>query len=343
MDKATRDAARERLKGFCRVCKVCHGVACSGEVPGMGGAGTGSAFTANHQALAEVRLAMRTLHGVTEVETSASFFGKEFATPIQAAPMTGVSYNMGGGMGEEEFISAIVGGCGDAGSLGWTGDGADPAMFDSGLAAIREHGGGVAVIKPRSQDEIKARLHRAEEAGATAVGVDVDGAGLITMAKFGQPVGPKTPAELEELVRSTGLPFLAKGIMTVDEAEAARDAGCAGIVVSNHGGRVLDHTPGVAEVLPRIARRVGSDMTVFADGAVRSGADALKLLALGAHGVLVGRPLVTAVFGGGREAVAGELEAYRTQMVQAMLLTGAASAAAVPASVLAGDPLAGKG
>ncbi|MFW5735195.1 MAG: alpha-hydroxy-acid oxidizing protein [Oceanidesulfovibrio sp.] len=334
--KTLRSNARERLKGCCRVCAVCDGRVCAGEVPGMGGAGTGGSFKANSRALEAVRLAMRTLHGVKEVSTHIDCFGLDLASPVQVAPMTGVSYNMGGGMTEEEFARSVVDGATSAGTLAWTGDGADPTMFDSGLDAISAEGcTGVPIIKPRAQDEIIARIRRAEDAGAVAVGVDVDGAGLVTMAQFGQPVGPKSAEEIEELVSATSLPFILKGIMTVEEAEIAARTGCAAIVVSNHGGRVLDHTPGVAEVLPQVAEAVAGKLAIFADGAVRSGSDALKLLALGADAVLVGRPVITGVFGGGAEGVSLVLEKMRAEMVQAMLLTGVATPADATHMILA--------
>ncbi|TVM17690.1 alpha-hydroxy-acid oxidizing protein [Oceanidesulfovibrio indonesiensis] len=334
--KAMRSKARERLKGYCRVCPVCDGRVCAGEVPGMGGTGTGNSFKANYRALEAVRLAMRTLHGVTEVETRTTCFGLNLATPIHVAPMTGVSYNMGGDMSEEEFALNVVEGAQRAGALAWTGDGADPAMFDSGLAAIAANGGrGVPIIKPRAQGEIIARIRRAEEAGAMAVGMDVDGAGLVTMAQFDQPVGPKNAEEIQEIVAATSLPFILKGIMTPDEAEIAVRTGCAAIVVSNHGGRVLDHTPGVAEVLPEIAKAVAGRLTVFADGAVRSGSDVLKLLALGADAVLVGRPVITGAFGGGAQGVQAVLDKMRTELIQAMLLTGVATPAEAHHMVLA--------
>jgi isopentenyl diphosphate isomerase/L-lactate dehydrogenase-like FMN-dependent dehydrogenase len=335
LDATTRDAAREKLKGYCRVCPVCNGKPCAGEVPGMGGAGSGASFRANVEALAARRLHMRTLHGVTDPDVSTTCLGREIDSPIQAAPMTGSCYNLGGGLSEEDFIDGLLHGAAQAGTLGWTGDGADPAMFDSGLAAITKgRGPAVAVIKPRAQDEIVARIRRAEQAGAAAVGVDVDGAGLVTMAQRGQPVGPKTPQEIEALARSTELPFALKGIMTVDEAEKARDAGCAAIVVSNHGGRVLDASCGVAEVLGEIAAAVGRDVEVLADGGVRSGSDALKLLALGARSVLVGRPLVHGVCGAGAEGVRAVLDAMRQQLYQAMLLTGTATCRDVARDIL---------
>ncbi|MTI80072.1 MAG: alpha-hydroxy-acid oxidizing protein [Firmicutes bacterium] len=321
-----REEAKEKLKGYCRVCPVCDGRACSGEVPGMGGSGTGTAFRVNLEALKKYQLNMRTMHNAKEVDTSCKVLGIDLSTPIMAAPMTGTPYNMGGALSEREFIGMIVSGSKDAGTIGFTGDGADPAMYDSGIDAIKnESGRGIAIIKPRSQAEIIKRIRGAEEAGATAIGVDIDGAGLITMALKGQPVGPKTKEEIEELVAATKLPFILKGIMTVDEAKMAAEAGCAAIVVSNHGGRILDHTPGAADVLPNIVNAVGDKLTILADGGVRTGVDALKLLALGADAVLVGRPLAVGAFGGGTEGVKLLVDKYTNELKQAMILTGCSS------------------
>ncbi|SHI37251.1 alpha-hydroxy-acid oxidizing protein [Desulfofundulus thermosubterraneus] len=333
--KELREAARKKLKGYCRVCPSCDGRACAGEVPGMGGTGTGASFMANIEALARYRLNLRTLHGARNPDTSLTLFGKELTTPILAAPMTGVTYNMGGALTEREFIGMIMSGARQAGTLGMSGDSGDPVCYTSGLEAIAAEGGhGIPVIKPREQQAIIERIRRAEEAGAPAVGVDVDGAGLVTMALFGQPVGPKTADELRELVKATRLPFIVKGIMTVDEAELAADAGTAAIVVSNHGGRILDHTPGAAEVLPAIARAVKGRVTILADGGIRSGVDVLKLLALGADAVLVGRPLVVGAFGGGAEGVKFVLEKLTGELKQAMILTGCASLSDIDERVL---------
>ncbi len=336
--KTVREHAREQLKGFCRVCPVCDGRACAGEVPGMGGAGTGSAFKANMEALAKVRLNLRTIHDVKEPDLSLTLWGKSLSMPILGAPITGSSYNMGGKMSEEEFIAEMVAGAFQAGTLCMTGDGADPRMYDSGLKAGAENkGSSIAIIKPRAQDVVAGHLRAAEEAGVLAAGMDVDGAGLVTMAMKGQPVGPKTFAELQEVVAATTLPFIVKGIMTADEAEEAVLAGAAAVVVSNHGGRVLDCTPGAADVLPAIASRIKGKAVIFVDGGVRSGADVLKLLAMGADAVLVGRPLVIAAFGGGREGVALYLNQLKSELLQAMLLTGTADVKQVPASILHTD------
>ena len=336
MDLSTlRKTAREELKGYCRVCPVCDGRACAGEAPGMGGMGTGSAFKVNVEALSRVRLAMRTLHSVKEADTSLTLFGRALSMPILAAPLTGVVYNMGGRLTEAEFIRRMIDGAAAAGTIGCCGDGADPAMFDSGLAAISARDGhGIPFVKPRGQAAVLALLARAAEAGAAAVGMDVDGAGLAVMALKGQPVSPKSPEELKACSQATQLPFIVKGIMTPDEAEIAFAAGAAAIVVSNHGGRVLDHTPGAAEVLPAIARAVKGRGVILVDGGVRSGADVLKYLALGADAVLVGRPLVVGAFGGGAEGVAFLLEKMRAELKAAMLLTGTASVGRVSPSIL---------
>lgn len=321
--KEVRQNAKGRLEGFCRVCPVCDGRACAGEVPGMGGIGTGASFKANLKALEKYRVNLRTLHGAVNPDTTTSIFGRNISFPILAAPLTGASYNMGGKLTEREFIGAVIKGSGLAGTIGMCGDGGDPGFFDSGLEAIQEEGGhGIAVIKPRANEAVMERMARAEKAGAMAVGVDVDGAGLIIMAAHGQPVGPKSESELRELAASTRLPFIVKGVMTVDEAVVAARAGAAAIVVSNHGGRILDHTPGAAEVLPQIAAEVKGSVTILADGGVRSGVDVLKLLALGADAVLVGRPVIVGAFGGGAEGVRAALEKMAGELKQAMILTG---------------------
>lgn len=325
MPTEVRKKARDLMSGFCKVCPVCDGKACKGQVPGMGGTGTGSSFFANMESLAKVKLNMRTIHHNVNPDTSVEIFGQKLSVPVMVGPMTGSTYNMGGKVSENDFAKYVVEGSLKAESFAMTGDGADPTMYESGLEALKEFGGGIPIIKPRSNEEILKKIKQAEVAGAVAVGVDIDGAGLITMALKGQPVGPKTKEELKELVQSTDLPFILKGIMTVEEAEMAVEIGAKAIVVSNHGGRVLDFCPGAADVLPAIAEKVKGKVTIFADGGVRTGMDVLKMLALGADCVLIGRPFVTQAFGGGAEGVENHYTAIRNQLFQAMILTGCGS------------------
>ena len=195
-------------------------------------------------------------------------------------------------------------------------------------------GKGICVVKPRTQEEIIRRIRMVEEAGAVAVGVDVDASGRAARVIPGQTVEPKTPKQLTELVKATKLPFIIKGIMTKEEAVLALDTGARPIMVSNHGGRVLDHTKGVAEVLPEIADAVKGKVFILADGGVRYGADVLKVLALGADAVLVGRPVIRGAYGGDTEGVALVLNKMRGELESCMVLTGMARIADVNRSIL---------
>ncbi|KYN77067.1 alpha-hydroxy-acid oxidizing enzyme [Clostridium sporogenes] len=315
--------ARENLNGSCRVCKVCNGKTCSGEVPGMGGKGTGDAFTINIDALDSYKLNMRLIHDAKSPDISVELFGKKMDMPIFAAPVSGTTLNMGGKFTEEEYISWVIGGCRDAGIYPMVGDTAVDSFLITNLDELKKFNGeGIAIIKPWENDNVISKIKLAEEAGAYAVGMDIDAAGLITLALHGKPVGPKTVEEIKEIVKNTKLPFILKGIMTVEDAKLAVEAGVDAIVVSNHGGRVLDQTPGVADVLPEIAEAVKGKVTILADGGVRTGVDILKMIALGADAVLIGRPFVTASFGGEREGVKIYVESLKSELKSAMVLTG---------------------
>jgi NAD(P)H-dependent flavin oxidoreductase YrpB (nitropropane dioxygenase family) len=315
--------ARQNLIGSCRVCPVCNGKACAGEVPGMGGKGTGDAFLGNIEALNSYKLNMRVIHDAKDPDTSIELFGKKMEVPVFAAPVSGTTLNMGGKFTEEEYISWVIGGSLDSGIYPMVGDTAVDSFLITNLEQLKKFNGeGIAFIKPWENSNVIKKIKLAEEAGAFAVGMDIDAAGLITLALHGKPVGPKTVEDIKEIVESTKLPFILKGIMTADEAKLAVQAGVDAIVVSNHGGRVLDQTPGVADVLPEIAQAVKGKVTILADGGVRNGVDVLKMLALGADAVLIGRPFVTASFGGQREGVKVYMENLKSELKSAMVLTG---------------------
>jgi isopentenyl diphosphate isomerase/L-lactate dehydrogenase-like FMN-dependent dehydrogenase len=206
-----------------------------------------------------------------------------------------------------------------------------------GLDAIAAgNHGGVAIVKPLAQPDIIAFFRRAEQCGATAVGVDVDGFNSFMMNAHGKPVFRKTQEELRELVHATRLPVVAKGVMCPEDAVAAAEAGVAVVVVSNHGGRVLDHTPGTADVLPEVAAALrGGRVALVADGGVRTGYDVLKMLALGAGAVLVGRDIVRAAVGGGSEGVRLQMTYLQKTLAKAMKMTGCSTLADIGPQVLA--------
>jgi len=327
--------AKERFKGVCRVCPVCNGRACAGEMPGIGGIGTGSSFMANFDSLARIKLNLRTIHGASDPDIAYDFWGRRLQMPIFVAPLAGMAINLGNAMDEGEYLAAMVAGGKEAGSLTFTCDGPNPMFFDLGLEVVRKHQGwGVPTIKPRQQEAFLSLVKRAEDCGVMAIASDIDAAGIIHMRRAGQPAGPWPFQVWEKTISQTKLPIILKGIMTVQDAQLAVLAGAAGIVVSNHGGRVLDHTPGTAAVLPEIAAVVKGKIKIFVDGGVRSGTDVLKMLALGAEAVLVGRPMAVVAVGGGPEGVSLLLNQYAEQLRTAMLYTGCGSLAEITPSIL---------
>jgi len=330
-----RKIAREKFSGACRVCPICNGVACAGEVPGMGGLGTGSSFHNNFTALADYRLNLRTQHAINKPVIACNILGMELSMPVIGAAIAGIDMSMNSAMTEDEYNEAVVKGCWNSGTICMTGDGHKPTIFESGLKALKTaKGWGIPILKPRETDKIVALAKTAAEAGAPAFGVDVDAAALVHMTKAGQPVGPKTVRELEAIKRQTTIPFIVKSVMTSDEALGCVEAGVDAIVVSNHGGRALDYTPGTAEVLPHIAKAVKGKITILVDGGIRSGADVLKMLALGADAVLIGRLLAIGAVGGGSEGVQMVLNKFATELEAAMVLTGTANVAAVSDDVI---------
>ena len=132
-------------------------------------------------------------------------------------------------------------------------------------------------------------------------------------------------------------PLIIKGLLDVEDARAAAALGADGIVVSNHGGRQLDGVPSVARALPAIAQAVGDQLTVLADGGIRSGLDVVRMLALGARGVLLGRAWAYALAGGGQSGVAHVLELIAAEMRVAMALTGVTTIDAITSDILVKD------
>ena len=332
---ALKITAREKFQGCCRVCPVCDGVVCAGEVPGMGGTGTGAAFKHNVQALACYQLNMRTIHQAAVPVLSRKLLGMDLAVPVLAAPIGGIALNMKGAMAEDEYCEAIVAGCRQAGVVAMTGDGPNPVVFEAGMKVLASHKGyGIPTIKPRATDVIIEMARQAATAGAPAFAVDIDAAALINMTNAGQPVGPKSVSDLAEIKKNTPIPFIVKGIMTPDEAELCVEAGVDAIVVTNHGGRSLDHTPGTAEVLPAISEAVQGKLVVLVDGGVRGGVDILKMLALGADAVLIGRPLAIAAVGGGSAGVAFMINKWAAELRTAMIMTGTVDVADVSGDII---------
>lgn len=318
-----RDRARSIIGDKCKVCPDCNGLACRGQVPGVGGKGMGNSFVRNRAMVLERKLHLDTLVSAVEIDTSLQLFGKTFKYPIFAAPIGALELNYHPSLNDLTYNERIVKGCADAGIMAFTGDGAKMEYYEGPLKIIKDHEGlGVPTMKPWDNETVIKKIRMAEDHGVTALSMDVDAAGLVLLAMAGTPVFTKPVHELKKITESTDLPLILKGIMTPAGAVKAYEAGAAGIVVSNHGGRVMNDTLSTIEVLPEIAEAVGDRMTIFIDGGFRSGEDVLKALALGADGVLIGRPFAVAAYGGGAEGVRQYADKIGQELKEAMIMTG---------------------
>ena len=342
--KEVRDIARNKLKGICGVYKDCDGDPrrlCQGQsygrALGIGGIGSGTSFKNNFLALRKYKLKMKLVEEDFTPETSYNFFGKELSMPIMAASVAGVT-SFGGDsvISEQEFCRSVVLGCKSAGTMGWRGDTYTYSLENSyGINAIAEADGfGVKIVKPRDQETIIKFFKKAEEVGCVAVGVDVDGACSYAMRTHNKPVFKKSHEDIKELVSSTELPVIIKGIMCPEDALKAAESGAAAIVVSNHGGRVMDHTPGTADVLPEIVNELKDKIKIIVDGGIRTGYDVVKMLALGADSVLIGRDIIRAAVGAGTKGVKIHMDYMQNTFQKAMKMTGCRSIDEVTPEIL---------
>lgn len=318
--------ARQRIGNYCKACPECNGRACRNQIPGPGAKGAGDTAIRNYDKWKEIRLNMDTIVSNRPVDTSISLFGKEFKYPFFAGPVGAVNLHYGDSLDDVAYNDILVSACADAGIAAFTGDGTNPGVMEAATDAIKNaKGRGIPTVKPWNIDTIRDKMELVRNSGAFAVAMDIDAAGLPFLKNMTPPAGSKSVEELSEIVKAANAPFIVKGIMTVKGALKAKEAGASAIVVSNHGGRVLDQCPATAEVLEEIVKAVDGSMKIFVDGGIRSGADILKAIALGADAVIIARPFVTAVYGGEHEGVLAYIDKIGSELKDAMAMCGAAS------------------
>lgn len=308
----------------CKSCPVCNGRACGNKVPGPGAKGSGKTAIRNYDKWQELCVNMDTICENKTADLTFKLFGETFLYPFFAAPIGAMKLHYGEKYDDLEYNNILVSACADAGIAAFTGDGVNKAVMQGATRAIgNKKGKGIPTVKPWDIDTLKEKLVMIRESGAFAAAMDIDAAGLPFLKNLTPPAGSKTTEELKQIVKESNLPFIIKGIMTVKGAQKAKAAGASAIVVSNHGGRVLDGCPATAEVLEEIADAVGDDMIILVDGGIRSGLDIFKALALGADAVLIGRPYVTAVYGGGAEGVSAYTNKLAAELADTMTMCGA--------------------
>ena len=242
-------------------------------------------------------------------------YGERFDSPIMTAALSHLDHFMFSGAAD-----ALAQGAAAANAVLWYGmaDEAEIARLAASGARMIE------IIKPYSnRGAIYRKIEHAESLGLLAVGIDID-------HPFGEDGGPdivdghemtalRTP-ELAEICSGTRLPVIVKGVLSQRDAERCLAAGAKGLVLSHHNNRIEYAVPPLA-VLPEIAALAG-DVPLFVDCEIRTGMDAFKALALGAKGVCIGRPLMTAIKENGADGVRDYLKKANAQLGKAMAYTG---------------------
>lgn len=263
-------------------------------------------------------------------DTTFELYGKHFTTPIMTAALSHIgTFNPDMPDGMAEYAK----GAAQAGAVHWIGMGSDEEferVVAAGAPTIR-------IIKPYAdENRIYEQIRCAERNGALAVGMDIDhmfdlkGNADICM---GEEMAVKSSADLRKYIASTELPFIIKGVLSVQDALRCAEIGARGIVVSHHGGRLNGAVPPLY-VLPDIVKAVGDKMPIFVDCGICSGMDAYKALALGATAVSVGIHLIPYIRQGGGAAVAERIQGMTDELKGAMAYTGVQDMQSFDATVI---------
>ena len=326
-----------------------------------GGAADELTLRWNRESYDRLRLRPRVLVDVSQLDTRVTLLGRSHAAPILLAP---VAYHK---LAHPEGEVAAAHGAGAAAATLVVSTSATVSLEEIAAAATQPLW--FQLYVQRDREITRELLRRAEAAGYEAIVVTVDSPVLgpryrETRGAFTLPPGVEranlrggktatgghrptdasiysalldpalTWKEIAWLRGETRLPLLLKGILDDDDAARAVDAGAAGIVVSNHGGRNLDTLPATIDALPSVAARVAGRVPVLVDGGIRRGTDVLKAIALGATAVLIGRPYIHGLAVDGAAGVARVVTILRREFEMAMALTGRPTVASIDATVI---------
>ena len=284
----------------------------------------------NRRYLDSLLVEMRVIDSVKPCLTTR-IFGREFSSPIMMPAFSHLNkVGKNGRKPMEEYALAAK----QLRLLNWVG--MEPDGEYAGIAAVDAPT--VRIIKPfADHDIILEQIDFAVKHGTIAVGVDIDhiankdgGYDVVD----GHPLGPVMLADLKDYVKAARVPFVAKGVLSVNDALKARDAGCKAVLVSHHHGRIPFGIPPTA-VLPRIKDALqGSGMMIFCDCGIDTGYDAYKALALGADAVAVGRGILAPLLKEGTEGVVRKIHQMNEQLSELMLYTGIKDTASFDSSII---------
>lgn len=300
-----------------------------------GAAESKATFRRNPQAFSQYLFRQKIFHDVSEADTVVELFGKTLPIPAITAPVG--SFSLIGKDAERE----VAEGCDRAGAMMFV---SQAAKF--GPKEWRNVDKSPLVFMAymnRGKDEVSAYAKLAEDLGFAAVGITVDtvrpvkiGDEVPLSTKDGKPRrGHKsTVKDIEWMKQQVSLPVVIKGIMGAEDARAAVNAGADALVVSNHGGRILDYNRAALEALPEVLDAIGGKTPVLLDSGIRSGGDIVKALALGARAVLVGRPIAWGVGAFGARGVERVFAILTEEMQRVLTLTGVARIRDITRSIL---------
>lgn len=285
----------------------------------------------NRSYLDAIHVEMRVIDAV-EPSLKTTIFGEEFASPIMMPAFSHLNkVGKDGRKPMQEYARAAK----ELNTLNWVGMEPDEEYAEIAAEGART----VRIIKPFADHSIILNQIRfAIERGAIAVGVDIDHVPG-TDGKYdvvdGIPLGPVMFSDLKAFVKAAGtVPFVAKGVLSVQDAVKCKEAGCQAIIVSHHHGRIPF---GIAPlmVLPRIKEALkGSGISIFVDCGIDSGYDAYKALALGADAVAVGRGILKPLLQQGSTGVKEKIQKMNEQLSELMMYTCVKETRSFDASVL---------
>ena len=307
-----------------------------------GAAETKATFHRNPRAFHQYLFRQKIFHDVNEPDISVELFGCALPIPAITAPVGSFS------LISKDAEREVAEGTERAGAM----------MFTSQAAKLDPKGWRSAAKSPlvfmaymnRGKEEVSQYAKTAEDLGFAAVGITMDtvrpvkiGDEVPLSTKDGKPrKGHKsTPKDIEWMKQQVNLPVVVKGIMGADDARIAVQSGADALVVSNHGGRILDFNRSALEALPEVVAAVNGKVPVLLDSGVRSGGDIVKALALGAKAVLIGRPVAWGVGAFGARGVERVYAILAEEMQRVLTLTGVARVRDATKAILFSDEVGG--
>jgi 4-hydroxymandelate oxidase len=296
------------------------------------GAETRSQNRLNRLHMDSLSLEMR-IFGSKAATTESQLFGRRISAPIVASAMCESRILKRLGPWNPPYLEQIAAGLADAGTMMSTGH----VTLDE-LARIVEQGAPVVhIIKPYADhDEVFRHLEAAQSLGCVAVGMDIDA--MFLEKAWDEVPGPdslgyQSTEEISQYRKATSLPFVVKGVLSVQDALAAKEIGADAIVVSSHGGETIDYAMPILEALPAVRLAV-PEMTILVDSGFRRGADVFKALALGADCVGMTTQLVVACAAAGRDGVRSMMLLLQEELQRVMSLTACPTVSEIQRSVV---------